>query len=220
MFQYSFKIQPDRLKLIRLYPCWFSLAKYQFRLRSSSWPFCSNSPEWRSRHIVTWFGRHGDAFGTTENAFISCIYDPQITVSPTSSFSASFNGNRVQKSPLTLDLSFNIVHFILFNLYYTHACTHARMHTHAHIHPPPLNHGTSCTFALMFCMLSWIKPVLGSLEKCNVCSDQCRQAVAKTLMCSRLNYMCLDFVIAPSQSLDELQPIRMSQLELIFPPKA
>ena len=48
---------------------WVSRAKYQFRLRSSSWPFCSNSPEWRSRHIVTWFGRHGDAFGTTENAF-------------------------------------------------------------------------------------------------------------------------------------------------------
>ena len=23
----------------------------------------------RSRHMVTWFGRHGDAFGTTENAF-------------------------------------------------------------------------------------------------------------------------------------------------------
>ena len=137
MFQYSFKIQPDRLKLIRLYPCWFSLAKYQFRLRSSSWPFCSNSPEWRSRHIVTWFGRHGDAFGTTENAFISCIYDPQITVSPTSSFSASFNGNRVQKSPLTLDLSFNIVHFILFNLYYTHmhARTPACIHTHTYTHP-------------------------------------------------------------------------------------
>ena len=27
------------------------------------------SPEWRSRHMVTWFGRHGDAFGTTENVF-------------------------------------------------------------------------------------------------------------------------------------------------------
>ena len=49
---------------------WVSQAKYQFRLRSLSWPFfCSDSPEWRSRHMVTWFGRHGDAFGTTENAF-------------------------------------------------------------------------------------------------------------------------------------------------------
>ena len=49
---------------------WVSRAKYQFRLRSSSWPFCSDSPEWRSRHMVTWrFGRRGDAFGTTQNAF-------------------------------------------------------------------------------------------------------------------------------------------------------
>ena len=78
---------------------WVSRAKYQFRLRSSSWPFCSDSPEWRSRHMVTWFGRHGDAFGTTENGFFSCIYNPQITVSPTSSFSASFNGNRVKNHP-------------------------------------------------------------------------------------------------------------------------
>ena len=48
---------------------WVSRAKYQFHLRSSSWPFCSDSPEWRSRHMVTWFGCHGDTFGTTENAF-------------------------------------------------------------------------------------------------------------------------------------------------------
>ena len=48
---------------------WVSRAKYQFRLRSSSWPFCSDPPEWHSRHMVTWFGQHGDAFGTTENAF-------------------------------------------------------------------------------------------------------------------------------------------------------
>ena len=48
---------------------WVSRAKYQFRLRSSSWPFCSDSLEWRSRHMVTWSGRHGDAFGTTEIAF-------------------------------------------------------------------------------------------------------------------------------------------------------
>ena len=48
---------------------WVSRAKYQFRLRSSSWPFCSDSPEWHNRHWVTWFGRHSDAFGTTENAF-------------------------------------------------------------------------------------------------------------------------------------------------------
>ena len=78
---------------------WVSRARYQFRLRSSSWPFCSDSPEWHSRHMVTWFGRHGDAFGMTENALFSCIYNPQITVSPTSLFSASFNENRVKNHP-------------------------------------------------------------------------------------------------------------------------
>ena len=78
---------------------WVSRAKYQCCLRSLSWPFCSDSSEWRSRHMVTWFGHHGDAFGTTENAFFSCIYNSQITVSPTSSFSASFNGNRVENHP-------------------------------------------------------------------------------------------------------------------------
>ena len=58
---------------------WVSRAKYQFCLRSLSWPFCSDSPEWCSRHMVTWFGRHGDAFGTTEKAFFVCIYNPQIS---------------------------------------------------------------------------------------------------------------------------------------------
>ena len=78
---------------------WVSRAKYQFHLRSSSWPFCSDSPEWHSRHMVIWFGCHGNTFSTTENAFSSCIYNPQITVSPTSSFSASFNGNHVKNYP-------------------------------------------------------------------------------------------------------------------------
>ena len=78
---------------------WVSQAKYQFCLRSSSWPFCSNSPEWHSRHLVMWVGRHGDACSTTENAFFVCIYNPQITVSPTSLFSVSFNGNRVKNHP-------------------------------------------------------------------------------------------------------------------------
>ena len=43
-------------------------------LQSSSWPFCSDSPEWRSRHTVTWFGRHGDAFGMTENVSFFCAF--------------------------------------------------------------------------------------------------------------------------------------------------
>ena len=97
MFRYSFKIlQAQTDTAVSL---WVSQAKYQFRLRSSSWPFCSDSPEWRSRHMVRWFGHHGDTLGTTENDFFSCIYNPQITVSPTSLFSASFNGNRVKNHP-------------------------------------------------------------------------------------------------------------------------
>ena len=79
---------------------WVSRAKYQFHLRSSSWPFCSDSPEWCSRHMVTWFGCYGDTFGMTRKCLFSCIYNPQITVSPTSSFSASFNGNRVKNHPI------------------------------------------------------------------------------------------------------------------------
>ena len=53
---------------------WVSQAKYLCRLRSSSWPFCSDSPEWRSRHVVTWFGSHGDTFCMTENAFFSLVH--------------------------------------------------------------------------------------------------------------------------------------------------
>ena len=77
---------------------WVSRAKYQFRLQSSSWPFCRDSPEWRSRSrdlgvMATVSVRQKMPF------FSSCIYNPQITVSPTSSFSASFNRNRVKNHP-------------------------------------------------------------------------------------------------------------------------
>ena len=49
---------------------WVSRAKYQFRPRSSSWPFCSDSPEWHSRHMVTWFGRRYDRKCLFFRAFI------------------------------------------------------------------------------------------------------------------------------------------------------
>ena len=48
---------------------WVSRAKYQFCLRSSSWPFLQRLPRVTYWHMVTWFGRQRDAFGTTENAF-------------------------------------------------------------------------------------------------------------------------------------------------------
>ena len=44
MFRYSFKILPDRLKLIRLYLVGLS-GKVSVSSWSSSWPFCSDSPE-------------------------------------------------------------------------------------------------------------------------------------------------------------------------------
>ena len=51
MFRYSFKILPDRLKLIRLYPCG-SRAKYQFRLRI--WFSVALRPQRRVGLLGTW----------------------------------------------------------------------------------------------------------------------------------------------------------------------
>ena len=43
MFQYSFKFLPDRLKLIRLYPCGSLGQSISFVFGILSWPFCSDS---------------------------------------------------------------------------------------------------------------------------------------------------------------------------------
>ena len=102
MFRYSFKLLPDRLKLIRLYSCG-SLGQSISVVFGARTGHFAATPQ--SDVVGTCFGRHGDAFGTTENAFFSfsflfsCIYNPQITVSPTLSFSVSFNGNRVKNHP-------------------------------------------------------------------------------------------------------------------------
>ena len=99
MFWYSFKILPDRLKLIRLYPCG--------SLRQS---------------IILVFGARVGHFGATPQSDIVGIWSRDLgvmatlsvqqkmpflcafitlrSVSPTSSFSASFNGNRVKNHPL------------------------------------------------------------------------------------------------------------------------
>ena len=66
MFWYSFKILPDRLKVIQLYPCG-SLGpsiSFIFGVRASHFVATPQSV-----HMCTWFWRHGDAFSTTENAF-------------------------------------------------------------------------------------------------------------------------------------------------------
>ena len=41
----SFKILPDRLRLIRLYPCGSLGQSISFVFENTSWPFCSDSPE-------------------------------------------------------------------------------------------------------------------------------------------------------------------------------
>ena len=73
-------------------------------------PFCSVSPEWRSAYKCTWFSASWRRFRYDRKCLFSCIYNPQITVSPTSLFayiivsptslfSANFNGNRVKNHP-------------------------------------------------------------------------------------------------------------------------
>ena len=64
-YRYSFKILPGRLKLIRLYPCGSLGQSISFVFGARVGHFAATP----TRHMVTWFGRHVDAFGTTENAF-------------------------------------------------------------------------------------------------------------------------------------------------------
>ena len=78
---------------------WVSWAKYQFRLWSSSWPFCSDSPEWCRSIWSRDLGIMATLSVRQKMLFFPCIYNPQITVSPTSSFSVSFKENRVKNHP-------------------------------------------------------------------------------------------------------------------------
>ena len=113
MFRCSFKILPDRLKLIRLLSLWVSRAKYQCRLRARVGHFAATPQNDVVGIWVTWFGRHGDASVRQKMLFFFFLlffpvhYNSQMTDSPTSSFSASLT-EIVSKSPLTLDLSFKV----------------------------------------------------------------------------------------------------------------
>ena len=51
--------------LIRLYPCGSLGQSISFVFRAWVGDFAVTPPEWHSRHMVMWFGRHGDAFGMT-----------------------------------------------------------------------------------------------------------------------------------------------------------
>ena len=70
MFWYSFRILPDRLRLIGLYPCGSLGPSTSFSFGARAGHFAATPhAEWRSAHMYTWLWRHGDAFGTTENTF-------------------------------------------------------------------------------------------------------------------------------------------------------
>ena len=100
MFRYSFKILPDRLKLIRLYPCGSLGQSVSFVFGARVGHFAATP---QSDVVGIWSRDLGVMATLTVRQkmpfFPSCIYNPQFTVSPTSSFSASFNGNRVKNHP-------------------------------------------------------------------------------------------------------------------------
>ena len=98
MFRYSFKILPDRLKLIRLYPCGSLGQSISFVFGVPVGHFAATP---LSDVLGIWSRDLGvmATLSVRQKFLFSCIYNPQITVSPTSSFSASFNGNRVKNHP-------------------------------------------------------------------------------------------------------------------------
>ena len=96
MFWYSFKILPDRLKLIQLYPCGSLGPSISFIFGARSGHFAATPQSDVVRICAHDFVVMATLSVPQEMPFFSCIYNPQITISPTSSFSASFNGNRVQ----------------------------------------------------------------------------------------------------------------------------
>ena len=100
MFRYSFKILPDRLKLIRLYPCGSLGQSISFVFGARVGHFAATPQS----DVVRIWSRDLGVMATLsvrqKMPFFSCIYNPQITVSPTSSFSASFNGKRIKNHPI------------------------------------------------------------------------------------------------------------------------
>ena len=49
--------------------------------------------------MCTWFSASWRRFRYDTKCLFSCIYNPRITISPTSLFSVNFNGNRVKNHP-------------------------------------------------------------------------------------------------------------------------
>ena len=93
-----FKIVPDRLKLIRLYPCGSLGQSMSFVFGARVGHFAATP---QSDVVGIWSRDLGvmATLSVRQKMSFSCIYNPQITVSPASSLSASFNGNRVKNHP-------------------------------------------------------------------------------------------------------------------------
>ena len=98
MFWYSFRILPGRLKLIQLYPCGSLGPDISFIFGAQAGHFAATPQSDIVRICAHDFGVKG-TLRYDRKCLFSCIYNHQITISPTSSFSASFNGNRVKNHP-------------------------------------------------------------------------------------------------------------------------
>ena len=66
--------------------------------------------------MCTWFSASWRRFRYDRKCLFSCIYNPQITISPTPLFSANFNGNRVKNhpKPRTCPLKFSVFKALTF----------------------------------------------------------------------------------------------------------
>ena len=69
------------------------------RLPCGYYQVCRDSPELCRAHMCTWFSASLRRFWYDRKCLFSCIYNPQITISPTSLFSVNFNGNHVKNHP-------------------------------------------------------------------------------------------------------------------------
>ena len=99
MFWYSFRILPDRLKLIRLYPCGSLGPSISFMFGARAGHFAATPQSDVVRIYMHMILASWRRFRYDRKCPFSCIYNHQITISPTSSFSAGFNGNRVKNHP-------------------------------------------------------------------------------------------------------------------------
>ena len=121
MFWCSFRILPDRLKLIRLYSCGSLGPSISFIFGTRAGHFAA-TPQSDVVRICDMILASWRRFRYDRKCLFFCIYNLQITISPTSSFSASFNWNNNQKSLQTLDLSINFLFFLFIFKLCSRAC--------------------------------------------------------------------------------------------------